>query len=599
LISAIPFALFVSAALVLWLGAMIHRRASAARATMFVWLLAASAIWCLGSAFEGLTTSVAEKIFWSKVQYVGISGVPPLWFLFLAQYVGSAVGSNRRIHYAMGAMAAATNVIAITNDYHGLMWKSVTLSPLDVGIYVHGTFFWFVIAYSYLLTISGAMMLVRALRRSPVLFQGQLVVIVTASVIPVVFNALYLLGVGPGPAGFDATPLSFAFSAMLFTYALYRTYLFDLVPVARDMLVDSMSDAVLVVDPQCRVLDMNAAARAMAGEWNWTGRRATDVMPVLANCTLPLESKAATLQVTSSGVAARDAWFPGSGRTEEPRYYDVRTMPVRAGTQGLAAWVVLLRDVTEQRRAQEEHAALETRVQEQQKQESLSVMAGGLAHDFNNLLAGIMGNADLLSMQIPPASGMGSHVGAIQLGAQRAADLVAKMLAYAGERHGSMERIDLDALITELLELLRASAARHCTLQYEGQPAVIVGDATQIRQVAMNLIINAAEAVDENTGVVTVSTGVEQLSLWQLADMTFGGDIQQGSYAFLDVRDNGPGMDAETREKIFNPFFTTKQQGHGLGLAAVQGIVRGHHGALRVDSAPGIGSRFRVWFPAA
>jgi signal transduction histidine kinase len=115
----------------------------------------------------------------------------------------------------------------------------------------------------------------------------------------------------------------------------------------------------------------------------------------------------------------------------------------------------------------------------------------------------------------------------------------------------------------------------------------------------MNLIINAAEAVDENTGAVTVTTGVERLSTWTLAEMTFGSDIEPGTYAFLDVRDNGPGMDAETSEKIFNPFFTTKPTGHGLGLAAVQGIVRGHHGALRVDSAPGTGSRFRVWFPSA
>jgi signal transduction histidine kinase len=600
LISVIPFALFISAALVLWLGALIQRRATQARATMFVWLLAASAVWCLGSAFEGLSHTVGEKTFWAQLQYVGICGVPPLWFLFLAQYVGSPVAADRRMRYAMGAMAVATVIIAFTNGAHHLMWRSITLSPEEVAIYRHGPFFWIVIAYSYVLTLAGAVMLVRALRRSPALFQGQLVVLVTASVIPIAFNAMYLLGIGPGPTGFDATPLSFACSSMLFTWALYRTYLFDLVPVARDVLVDSMSDAVLVVDPQCRVLDMNAAARNMAAYGDGgTGRKATDVLPVLAHTTLLLESTPQSMQVV---VRAAGSGQPAAGKrvlSDPPRYYDVRTMPVRAGSQGLAAWVVLLRDVTEQRRAQEERMTLETRVQEQQKRESLSVMAGGLAHDFNNLLAGIMGNADLLSLQIPSSSGMGSHIGAIMLGAQRAADLVGKMLAYAGERHGTPERIDLDALIFELLDLLRASAARHCTLQHRGQPAVIVADPTQIRQVAMNLIINAAEAVDEHTGVVTVSTGVEQLSLWNLADMTFGGDAEPGAYAFLDVRDNGPGMDADTLEKIFNPFFTTKPSGHGLGLAAVQGIVRGHRGALRVDSAPGRGSRFRVWFPAA
>ena len=134
---------------------------------------------------------------------------------------------------------------------------------------------------------------------------------------------------------------------------------------------------------------------------------------------------------------------------------------------------------------------------------------------------------------------------------------------------------------------------------YDGQPSPVVADATQIRQVAMNLIINAAEAVEEGTGTVSISTGVERLSGWQLADMKFGSDAAPGDYAFLQVRDNGTGMDERTMHRIFNPFFTTKPTGHGLGLAAVQGIVRGHRGAMRVDSSPGFGARFCVWFPLA
>jgi signal transduction histidine kinase len=115
----------------------------------------------------------------------------------------------------------------------------------------------------------------------------------------------------------------------------------------------------------------------------------------------------------------------------------------------------------------------------------------------------------------------------------------------------------------------------------------------------MNLIINAADAVDESSGSITVTTGVEALTGDQLAENDCAPDAVPGEYAFLDVQDNGAGMDAATRGKIFEPFFTTKPTGHGLGLAAVQGIVHGHRGALRVDSTPGVGSRFRVWFPLA
>jgi signal transduction histidine kinase len=585
MITAVPLILFVSATLALWLAALIHQRASAPGGYPFVWLMASIALWCLTSAFHGLTPSLDEKILWAKVQYLGIATVPPLWFAFLSDYVGARWSANRRVRIALGAVATTTILLAFTNEAHHLIWTSVQIAPNGLAAYEHGAWFWIVAVYHYVLLLAGTYILVRAMRRSPTAFKGQFSTLIAASVVPWVCNAVYLFQ----PqllAGFDATPLSFAFSGLLFTWALYRTYLFDLIPVAHDMLVDSLSDGVVVVDPAGRVLDMNAAARNLGQRGvSWIGRTAQDVFPFLGSSELTLSSTpSSTLVMTSD---------------PDPIHYDVRTMPVRARGGSYAAWVVLLRDVSAQMRAQAERDALESRVQEQQKRESLSVLAGGLAHDFNNLLAGIVGNADLLALQIPPSSGMGSHIGAIILGAQRAADLVAKMLAYAGERHGSMEMIDLDALIIEMLELLRASAARHCTLQYHGEPAVIVGDATQIRQVAMNLIINAAEAVEEHTGTVVVSTGVERLSAWKLADMMFGGDAEPGTYAFLEVRDNGPGMDAETLLRIFNPFFTTKQTGHGLGLAAVQGIVRGHRGALHVDSTPGKGSRFCVWFPVA
>ena len=292
----------------------------------------------------------------------------------------------------------------------------------------------------------------------------------------------------------------------------------------------------------------------------------------------------------ASVMVVNDAW--------RERQHEVRMMPLRARNGHLAAWVMLLRDVTAQRAADAERDALRERVQEQQRRASLSILAGGLAHDFNNLLAGVIGNADLLAMQVPPSSEMGSSVGAILLGAQRAADLVDKMLAYAGERHGGMGRINLDAQVRDLLDLLRASAGRHCTIRHKGQRADVVGDPTQVRQVIMNLIINAADAVDEG-GKIHVTTGVERLSFAQMGEMNFGEEAAPGRYAFVDVRDNGCGMTAETVRRIFDPFFTTKHHGHGLGLAAVQGIVLGHRGALRVDSDPSWGSRFRVWFPLA
>ncbi|MDP2054116.1 MAG: ATP-binding protein, partial [Acidobacteriota bacterium] len=183
-------------------------------------------------------------------------------------------------------------------------------------------------------------------------------------------------------------------------------------------------------------------------------------------------------------------------------------------------------------------------------------------------------------------------------GAQRAADLVSKMLAYAGGGRVVAERVDLDALVREMVDLLEASVARHCTLTYQspGPLPLVETDPTQLRQVVMNLIINATEAVEEH-GVVTVATGEERLDRESLKHMTFGSDVEPGRYVFIDVVDTGVGMSEHTMARLFDPFFSTKDQGRGLGMAAVRGIVGSHHAALRVTSAEGQGTRFRVWFP--
>ena len=274
----------------------------------------------------------------------------------------------------------------------------------------------------------------------------------------------------------------------------------------------------------------------------------------------------------------------------------MRVAPVRDRTRHFTGWLVVIRDISARRRAEAERYALERRVQEQQKSESLTVFAAGVAHDFNNLLTGILGNADLLAMQAPPDSSQRRTAEAIVIGSQRAADLVSKMLAYAGEGRVVSERVDLDTLTREMVDVLEASVTRHCTLVYKspGPLPLVDADPTQIRQVVLNLIINATEAVDEG-GLVTVATGQEMLDRESLARMTFGADVDAGPYVFVDVVDNGHGISDETLSRMFDPFFSTKDQGRGLGLAAVRGIVRSHQAALRVSSAPGQGTRFRVW----
>ncbi len=258
-------------------------------------------------------------------------------------------------------------------------------------------------------------------------------------------------------------------------------------------------------------------------------------------------------------------------------------------------------DVTHERLAEEERSRMERKLQESQKLESLGILAGGIAHDFNNLLTGILGNASFARMDIPANSPAQPSLEQVELAAQRAADLCKQMLAYSGKGRFIVEQLDLSAVVRETADLLQVSISKSCVLKYalaEHLPA-ISADATQIRQIIMNLVINASEAIGETSGVISIATGMMEADRAYLTEAHLSPNIPEGEYVFLEVSDNGAGMTAETRAKIFDPFFTTKFTGRGLGLAAVLGIVRGHNGALKVYSEVGRGTTFKLLLPCA
>ncbi|MEP7215100.1 MAG: PAS domain S-box protein [Anaerolineaceae bacterium] len=265
---------------------------------------------------------------------------------------------------------------------------------------------------------------------------------------------------------------------------------------------------------------------------------------------------------------------------------------------GLPAIRAMLRDVGERLRAEEERLSLERAMLETQKLESLGVMAGGIAHDFNNLLVAIMGNAGLATMELADDSPVQVYLHEIETASQRAADLARQMLAYSGKGHFIVAWANLSELVKEMGNLLRASLPRNVNVRYKlaTRLPLIQCDATQIRQVVMNLVINAAEAIGDRDGVVTVTTGEVEVRSAKRANS--GELLKPGRHVFLDVQDTGAGMDEANRARIFEPFFTTKFTGRGLGLAAVQGIARGHSGAIRVESEPGVGTTFRLLLPA-
>lgn len=274
--------------------------------------------------------------------------------------------------------------------------------------------------------------------------------------------------------------------------------------------------------------------------------------------------------------------------------------PLKGQHGELLGSVFVASDISERRQAEEERGKLEAQMREVQKLESLGVLAGGIAHDFNNLLMAILGNADLALFSLSPTSPARPSIEEIARASQRAADLCRQMLAYSGRGRFVVGRYDLSEIVREMGQMLEVSVSKKAVLRYsfaEELPAV-EADATQLRQVIMNLITNASEAMGDQSGVISVATGVMECNRAYLADSYLDDKLPAGKYVFLEVTDTGAGMDEETRRRIFDPFFTTKFTGRGLGLAVVLGIIRGHQGAIQVYSEPGKGTSFKILLPA-
>ncbi|MBK9518391.1 MAG: response regulator [Anaeromyxobacter sp.] len=269
---------------------------------------------------------------------------------------------------------------------------------------------------------------------------------------------------------------------------------------------------------------------------------------------------------------------------------DISAAPVPAADGRISSTIALFRDITEQR-------ALDEQVREAQKLESLGVLAGGVAHEFNNLLVGILANASYALSELPVGE-VQAAVEDARASAQKASELTRQLLAYSGRGTYTVGPVDLNRVATEMAALA-APALKKVRVLQELAPGLpeVQADAGQVGQVIMNLLTNAADAQAGHPGAVTLRTSLAQVDRMGLAHFHGGQGLEEGPYLVLEVADQGAGMDEVTRARVFEPFFSTKFAGRGLGLAAALGILRGHRGAMRVESEPGRGSRFTVLLP--
>jgi PAS domain S-box-containing protein len=362
-------------------------------------------------------------------------------------------------------------------------------------------------------------------------------------------------------------------------------------------LIELLPDGVAVTDLTGRLLMGNQRLATMLGHDSVEELRESPAPPI--ERVSPEQRERALREAEGlaqrSGVAVAEATL--LRRDGSPLAVEIAHAVLTDDEGRPEGFIRVLRDITVRREAEE----LERRMLQAQKLESLGLLAGGIAHDFNNLLMGVLGNASLALRLLPEDARARRCVQQIDEAAARAAELTRQMLAYAGESELDVQPLDLARVVQEMGELLKVSLPKKVRLEYflDEPGPVVQGDAAQIRQVMMNLIINAGEAIGGAAGRVTVRCGSMTADAETLARAVVGGDLLCREFASLGVSDSGCGMDARTRSKIFDPFYTTKATGRGLGLASVLGVVRSHGGALLVDSAPGEGTSIRVLLPLA
>ena len=365
-------------------------------------------------------------------------------------------------------------------------------------------------------------------------------------------------------------------------------------------LIDRLPDAIFVTDTAGRYLMLNQAhARLLklTDEGEGLQRAVVDVgHPALAQ-TL----EAGSVEVRRSGIAIVDREETVAGMDGRDLHLLMSQLPVRNAQGGVDGLVVVIRDVSLVRRAELEKVEFARRLQETQKLESLGLLAGGIAHDFNNLLTSVLGNVGLARLDLDPDSPALGPLGQIEKTAVRAADLCRQMLAYSGKGRYEVRRIDISHLVEETTGILRLAISKKAVLKLQLSRALptVMADATQLHQILMNLVINASDALRDGSGFIRIDTGLQRIEQESLPTLVGGADAAPGDYVYLEVSDNGCGMDEATAARIFDPFFTTKFTGRGLGLAAVLGIVRGHCGAIQLSSEPGEGTTFRLLLPAA
>lgn len=578
-LSIIPFIVPMIAAIVISLLVLMyairHRDTVGSRA--FIVLMSAVTLWQLAYLFWLLSVNPAMKVLFDKISYIGVVLVAPGWLWFALLYAGERRWVTPRWICITLILPVCMLLLAWTNDYHWLIWRDYDFYNIGSVVLQHvhyGPAFWVIIVYSYLLLLIGSYLIIRTVLRTTRYYRYQSLFLLIGALLPWAGNVLYVFKVIDIP-GLDFTPFMLGLSGICVGIGLFFFHLLSIVPIARKTLIDKTEDGLLILDGNNRVVDLNPACRKILGirESQIIGEQLTKVWK-----NRPLLEKYIDKMKAHSVEQVE--------RFGELFYYDVRIQPLYKDNGTFLGRLVTIRDITEIRRAQMDRDRT-------QKLETFEIMAGGIVHDFHNHLSIIDGNLKLIELALADGKEINKYLGKIQEASKKANAVTRQLLTFTKGIEPRKEIINLADLLKETAELLLSASEVKYKLIIAEDLWKIDGDRELLTQVFSNLIINADQAMPGGGILKIRAVNVQSpAELPEILDPSL-------HYVKICFRDQGVGIPEEQLIRIFDPYFTTKPKGSGLGLAVSFTIVKKHNGYISVKSVLGKGTTFNVFLPVA